>query len=863
MAIGLNSIEHQAYRLALYGVRSSGKTCILSALSLPRVAHPEGFSCSWIEHVPGHPLPSGDPVTWTTDDPFHVGWKWLSEQRSRLKNGELPAPNPNRENVMRFLFEFGSRNHGTLHVELMDYSGELITASASELAAKLRDHMRDCDGLLVLAEVPYPGRDHAPLADDLEKLKGAFLLLLDERGAGPMQEWPIALLFNKWDRRADDDCDGDAQKRGMIAAFLNQSPQPPHASLVNTIRNAVGDDNYRCFPVSAFGAHEIRSDGAEVPRLNGPLLESRGLEDGFIWVAEQCDALRVKRLEDATSACSWWAFQQILLGTTEVGAGREQSAWKNWFRGVSAASAIKTAWKLRQRFPENSLLRIRTIGAMRKLGLKLASQVVVCFFVLVALFVGVETIFDGVSYRKILATRDDPAANTEKLQQGEKWLHQYFVSPGFCHWLSCQTILDRSEAHSLLVQFRTRRDETLWKTVTNAQNPQTHLNLVRKYLDSFPKGLHHSEAETLVADAERQAQETKNAEYLSQLKLKINAIPPTSTTQLDILHKLNEEIGTIPYPDVSSAPIVKLQQALRVRIAQKQTQVAEAERQADWETFKQRYFSLMQNKNVGDAARELESRIPKGADLQALVADFAKHAPSIIQGKVQDASKARFWQLARESARLSDNPNVVKLLPGPAIKELHKLGQEIDVAEDRDLYDQIFRYKPQCEDQIGAYLSRAPLKAMEAEVKEYRDWVTKRKGTMDLTLSLASIQWHDKYWAWRVNYYNDVTVTVKGKPVIIGTGILSKANTRSVDLGDAKLEAGLNETITIEVSVEAKHGWVVKSTMSGGSGTWTGTPYQLRSGVTIDLSGDGFTNKATFSLTGFPPEPPLPEWKKR
>ncbi len=853
----------QVYRLALYGVRASGKTCILSALSLPRVANPKGFSCSWIEQVPGHAFPTGDPTTWTTDDPFHAGWKWLNEQRCRLKRGEIPAPNPNREEPMRFLFDFGSRDHGTRHIELIDYSGELVTASASELAAKLRDHMQVCDGLLVLAEVPYPGRDHAPLADDLEKLKGAFLLLLNGRDTSPRQDWPIALLFNKWDRRADADCDRHAEDQQLIEEFLNQSPPPPQSSLIDTITNAVSDDNTRCFPVSAFGAHEIRGDGQEVPRLNGTSLKSRGLEDGFVWVADRCDTIRVERLEDAANDTSWWAFPQIVFGRKATAVRTLASSWTMWFCGVSAASAISAAWQLRRRFPKKSPLRTRTIGALRKLWWKFISQVAVCLIVLLAIFFGIETTLDEINYRGILATRDDPSAEAKQLQLGETWLEHYFVSPSYRHWLSCQTILDRSDAHSLLVRFRTRRDETLWMSVTNAENPHTRLILARKYLDAFPAGLHQSEAQTVVADADRQEMQHKNEEYLAQIALKIDAISANANTQLDVLHSLNEQVGTIPHPEASSTSIETRQDELRGRIAQKQTEVAEAVRQAGWEKFKQSYFSLMQNKSVGDAARELGSRVPKDADLQLLVADFTKQAPAIIHGKVQDALKNRSWQIARDSARLITNPNVVKLLPASSIKDLQKLGEEIDIAEDRDLYAQIRRYKPQCGDQIDAYLSRAPLKAMKVEVEKYRHYVNAMKEPLDLTLSLTAIQWHDKYWAWRVNYYNDVTVQVRGKPSITATRVLSKPNTRSADLGDGKINAGFNETITIDVSVVAKYGWVGTSTMSGGSGSWSGTTNQLRSGVTIDLNGDGFTNKATFSLTGIPPEPPLPDWKMR
>ena len=643
--------------------------------------------------------------------------------------------------------------------------------------------------------------------------------------------------------------------------FLGQSPPPPHVSLVDTIRNAVGDANTRCFPVSAFGAHDIQSDGAEVPRRDGPLLESRGLEDGFIWTAERCDALRVERLEGAANAASWLAFPQMLLGMTEAGLETQSSAWRRWFNGVSVASSISTAWKLRRSFPKNSPLRVRTAGAIRKLGLKLASQALALLIVLLALFVVIETSLDGINYREVCTTREDPAATEEILQHGEVWLDRYFVSPSFRHWLSCRSIVDRSEAHSLLVQFRMRRDNGLWKTVTDAEHPQTRLILARKYHDTFPAGMHHSDAETLLTDAERQAWETNNKEHLNQIKLEVDAIPTNATTHLDELHRLSERVGNIPHHEASSDSIATLQQELRDLIAQKQTKIAESGRTADWEKFTQNYYSLKKNKNVGDAARELVSRTPKEDALRDLVADFSRDAPLIIRGKVQDALKGRSWQLARESARMSEDPNVVKLLPVLATRELQKLGRDIDEAEDRDLYDQIKLYKPQCGDQLDAYLSRAPSKTMKAEVETYRQYVNAMRGPLDLKLSLTGIQWHDNYWAWRVNYYNDVTVQVRGKPLIAAAGIKSTRNTRSADIGDGKLTAGLNETITVDVSIVAKHGLVIISTMSGGSGSWTGTPNQLRSGLTIDLNGEGFTNKATFALTGIPPEPTLPDWK--
>ena len=72
----------------------------------------------------------------------------------------------------------------------------------------------------------------------------------------------------------------------------------------------------------------------------------------------------------------------------------------------------------------------------------------------------------------------------------------------------------------------------------------------------------------------------------------------------------------------------------------------------------------------------------------------------------------------------------------------------------------------------------------------------------------------------------------------------------------------LTERVAIEITITCKYGGITTSTMSGGSEKWEGTLGELRRGITIDAKGDGFTNRATFSTSGFPPEPKLPEWHR-
>lgn len=854
--------NQHVFRLALYGVPSSGKTCILSALSLPRVPHPDGLTCFWIENVPGHELPEGKSDKWNTEDPYHRGWKWLNEQRDQLRMGKLPLANKNEDDVMRFRFAFGAPNRGTRYVELLDYSGELITASASELAKNLRDHMRTLDGLLVLAEVPRAKPGDTPHVEDLEKLKGAFLLLTNERAAGPQVDWPIALLFNKWDRRPEYAQNENASLSELVNAFLNQTPPPPHASLVDTLRNAVGAENIRCFPVSAFGAHRILNDGAEVPVFNGLELKSFRLEDGFVWVMDRCDELEVMRFEHAAACASWYKSWQIPLGKPDAREDGYSSAVARWFFGVSPWAGICNGWKLLRRLSEKSDLHHQTGLALRTIRLKLLSQIAVFVVFLFLLISGARTTVDSVRFRSVLATKANPSATAVQLQTAESWLEGYFKSPDPFRWLSRAIVLDRKAASSLLTDLRTVRDENLWKAVTDATDPQTKVILAREYLKAFPtQGLHWHEAQHLDAEATRQEWHDRNKNYLDELALKIDTVRVDANTDLAEIHSLSEAIAGLPHPEALTDEMKEQQQVLRGRIARKQQQIEEALRQMAWIEFRQRYLSLMHNKNIKDAAAALVTRTPKDPPLKDLIADFSERAPRIFVEEFNEAMKFCSWGRARDVVNLCEDPNVKILLPAATTKELRGLVRTIDEAEDQHLYSQIVKNRPQCADQVSAYLSSAPLKTMEREVQRYQQWLNTQIDVLNLTLHLKEIRWHEKY----SNYYdNNVLIKLQGQPFVQAQQISSISNASSRDICACKFSARLDETITIEVSIEAMYdGFLWFNSKIRTENSWTGTPRELMRGKTIDLHGNGFTNKVSLVATGVPPEPELPQWTTR
>lgn len=295
-------------RFALYGPANAGKTCILAALAMPHTAA-AGVSAVWRSSASDTPRPEGPEESWSADDPAvarYRGAAWLREAIRSLDAGSNPPPNPNRE-PFRFRFDF--RHDGfDCPVELFDYSGELLDPDVSDdlLATRLRQHLRECDGLLVLAEVPRPDGS-VGRADELNRIGRAFALLRDEGSVGLADSVAVALVVNKWDRR------GDRVDAAALEDFLGGEDAEPHRRLRDALRTR-NPENFRTFATSAFGRSGA-TESNDRPPTERPL-PSYGLEEPFLWAArralEQSADRVLSAVRSEAGAFRWWRILQPL-----------------------------------------------------------------------------------------------------------------------------------------------------------------------------------------------------------------------------------------------------------------------------------------------------------------------------------------------------------------------------------------------------------------------------------------------------------------------------------------------------------------------------------------------------------------------
>src|SRR5262249_14339994 len=202
--------------------------------------------------------PAGPPESWQIDrDPvaaFYAGNDFLGRAEDALRAGDLPPPN-DRQPPYLMVYEVTVPGRGNVRVELLDYAGELTDArniNRERLADLLREHLRELDGIFVLAETPRPGHEDDAQPEELRRLQESFALLQSTLRKGGRWNAPVALIMGKWDRRGLPSSTA-GQRYKEVKDFLDSAPPPAVRPLCDMMRECATEGNFAVFAPSAFG----------------------------------------------------------------------------------------------------------------------------------------------------------------------------------------------------------------------------------------------------------------------------------------------------------------------------------------------------------------------------------------------------------------------------------------------------------------------------------------------------------------------------------------------------------------------------------------------------------------------------------
>jgi len=815
----------KVYRLALYGLSASGKTCMLAALAMPRYPHPLGYTCTW------QPIDASTGKNKAEAKCLEYSKEWMENAIQKLSQLDVPEPNPTGEEQFRFKYNFTGANNHSFCIELIDYSGELInpSISSSELAKNLRTRFAEMDGILVLADAPYSGQlGHVESSQksrdgqthmDLYQLRQALSLLDGEQETA--LDTPVALLVNKWDRYSNIDHHNPVAEQDKLENFLNSIPQPPHKGLHNELSSSITAGNFKAFPVSSLGMNEfIRLDNGDIVERFKQVnpLKSFGLLDAFVWIAKQRDTIDLQHYQT--------------------------NATKNLIQ------CRKTGLELLNRFPANSeqTKQIETVFKQcRKLEIYRWIAVIIAIPIL---WVGVETTIDTMNYRKHTVAIDNPHVTHAQLEKAEQWFTKYTTASVFRHFISHKFVLNQDKAQVILANLQKDREIFLWIPVETALKDNLTAAGVKasEYLEHYQYGTHAKEARDIWLRAELKKQQQENDDAFRNIAGQIRE----NSQDIEKLAELLEILRSLPkHPQVETDEMRKERVALEQQVSNKLVQIAS---QQEWDKFQISYDSNMRRGNFLAAARSLANR-QEDTDLKVLKDNFKTVVVGGLEKRATQAVKDKRFQAANEILeQYAKFPAKLKTVEGKS--KITQWLSKIAEIEDAAMYEQIRDYRDI--EYIQTYLQHAPLQAMKKEVEDYKVYLDKINDTttLKLQLQLVRIRWTDEAAEGNDNI---VTVYLNGNKIIEQPDIDSSNSTGIVGTSN-RFSAKPSERIKIEISVMEED---IFSDDDNGQGKIRKSVSELANGYDLKLrrKDDGVeTGTAYFKVLGYPKAPDLPIW---
>ena len=572
-------------------------------------------------------------------------------------------------------------------------------------------------------------------------------------------------------------------------------------------------------------------------------MPSLGLEEPFIWAAARRDALDLADLHEQGNSLAFASPWPWLLSNGVA----FWSSWKVW----------TTARELARRFPRAHVPEAARKTRRRALSVTVLRSIAAATL-LIATLQGIEGLVDGVRHRQIAGHLHAPDRTMEQFTEDEGWLEGYATAPAFRHLLARSFVLSRVEARGLQEQFHDRRESVLWSQVEKANpDPEGKETPSSEYLKLIPNGKHTNEARAIVQRAGDGRKRRANQDHITSVQRELGeqlAMPRPDPIRL---RALDDRLPKLPHPILETPEDFSVRKKLADEIGAARVIVGGLNTKA-------KYEEMMASGRVREAAKTLvdaqeqEKKLPeKDRKLleevrKQLAADFPARAMARLEEDCQRYRIEKRWRDAAESiTRATDDTNVIKLLGAEQIKKLGRMARDTKVDEDRDLYEQLRRYKDLQHAQ--RYLEASPLRTMAREAKDYQEFLLSQSEKLPLTLNLSKIEWGNA-WDRKTNY----TVYVDDKEVMDGT--VSAANDKvSKDVDKAEIRHRLDEAISLKVKV--KHVGTIKTTEYG-SPSKDVKVRDIGQGVRLELDGKSPSSYVYFELTGVPREPGLPTYRE-
>ena len=424
--------------------------------------------------------------------------------------------------------------------------------------------------------------------------------------------------------------------------------------------------------------------------------------------------------------------------------------------------------------------------------------------------------------------------------------------------------MSRGSAGKLFNDSISHRDYRAWEVVQGAPGT-SRCDLASTHVKEFPQCEHRIPAETILKICEEAAKERPNLEWIEKIKSDaaplshLNKSKDQLTSLAEKLQGLRQELNSLPHPETVTEKVQADKRDTQEQIDTRLSEVDRAIGDEKWAKFQREYYDLMIKKSIREAASHLAGWDSKDPRCESLRKHFRENVVPILKGVAQEAKKNRQWSSAIKVVEaVEQHPDSLKpgLLDDERLHGLQGIVEDLKDDEDKSRYEDILNNKPQCRDQIRAYLAAGTTHRMERSVAGYEAYLNQRDSALDLKLHLSEILWGGA----TSGYTHEVGVTVDADKHIQGR-LENVAHGRSGQVGEPlPIRKKLDDTVKLSVTITRKAWWpLIQGDSSAGSAVYEGSAQGLDARI-IDLSGSD--NKVTFKLEGMPVEPPMPPWSK-
>jgi len=846
-----NGQKRLSYRFALIGTTQTGKSCILAQLAQNRDGDAQGrFKSTLLRDK--RSLTTEEEKQQKFDEKlrkvknYQVGLERLDAVIQKLENGEKPdATNVIEENRLMLDFEMGSVERGDFVVAMEDYSGEHINLEhlndPDSLTSLFNERFSKYDGLVFVVDT-FQEEDDTFRAEQMVQALDGFFSTLKGKRVMELGSMPVALIFSRWDKYSEidfNDPEGEFRKLEEFCAlprvaFCGQiirsirvaaasiqkektkMPEDPESQLTDGENEK--DENYRIFPVSAFG--KARKDGEDfVPVLGS---KAFGIVEPFVWLANQCDQiqmLRMRKMAEELKALRGWNPLKWFCGRKTAGElldlvkaqkNRIPTVHEEWHRELKEFQSLasKTQWKV-----------FRTRFGVCLIGFFIAAAVALSWRM---------SVWQG--------KLNDPKVTVAQLEEVawevrgvDEFLTTLRLSrlPLLCNVSKIrQEISDRTEGAS-------------WSRVKKAaEGSQEQCALAKEYLKYHPLGTYVEEARKIVADYGSRIEEElwgeiqkrNAAEKIGPLemyfkKVEAQEIPGTHKEEAEILREKLEMDG-------------KWIKAFAVyQSAQTMEKASENVKKLMKDFGPERWGDVVKTDFPDRLCRQLDH------------ANTNADPESCIQNCEQAA--AIFKEAGEIAISYAQNDAMAVMT-----EEMRKVETQLKPVFierlDRELYEEVRNgYGGECKkylERMEKYGGGKMKDRVQKTAEFYERLVTPQTFTCTGTVS----------WGHGITkHYLRVEIFIDSK--LCSTTQMDHADGAREGIKDFSFEKSPNQDVTIRVVGISERNKMFRNGLELHRGEKVCSIEKLSDGISFDI---GTGSKIDLKLSGYPKKPEMPEWGK-